>query len=66
MSRPKPILVSLKSAAELLDCSVSRVRQLADEQAIESVYEGRLRKVKYASLESYAANLSRFPTARTG
>lgn len=57
----KPLLVTTNEATVLLGCSYGQLMKLLNSNAIESVYDGRLRKVKYASIEKYVANLSRFP-----
>jgi hypothetical protein len=55
---PDPLLLSVKDAAVLLgNLTPWSVYKLLDENAMESVYQGRRRYVVFASLTEYVKNL---------
>lgn len=57
MADVKPLLVSVKEAARILDCSTWKVYELLNAGEIDGRYMGASRKVIYTSLEAYAAGL---------
>jgi len=57
MSDIKPIFVSVKEAARVLDCSTWKVYELLNAGRLDSKYMGASRKVVFASLEAYASAL---------
>lgn len=57
MADVKPLLVSVKEAARILDCSTWKVYELLNAGQIAGRYMGASRKVVYTSLEAYAESL---------
>lgn len=55
----RPLLISLQTAAEMLELSTRKVRQLVDEGEIHSVKIGRSRRIVFASLNDWVKGLGK-------
>lgn len=61
MSQIRPIFISVKEAAKMLNLTPWTVYKLLDSQAIKSQYAGKRRLVRLDSVHEYADSLPDYP-----